>query len=65
VAAQSVVKGEFADFAFLAGNPVQVVGDTREVDEPWLQAHPELREHHEAWVRDTTKATPAAQALTP
>ena len=67
VAAQSVVKGEFADFAFLAGNPAQVVGDTREIDEPWLQRHPELREHHDAWVRDTTKAkaTSAAQALKP
>jgi acetyltransferase-like isoleucine patch superfamily enzyme len=63
VAAQSVVKGEFADFAFLAGNPAQVVGDTREIDEPWLQAHPELREHHEAWVSGTAKATSAAQAL--
>ena len=61
VAAQSVVKGQFADFAFLAGNPAQVVGDTREIDEPWLQRHPELREHHDAWVA----ATSAAQALTP
>ena len=65
VAAQSVVKGEFADFAFLAGNPAQVVGDTREIDEPWLQRHPELREHHEAWVGGTAKATSAAQARKP
>ena len=69
VAAQSVVKGQFADFAFLAGNPAQVVGDTREIDEPWLVQHPELREHHDAWVTATSTATatatPAAQALTP
>jgi len=60
VAAHSVVKGEFADFAFIAGNPAQVVGDTREIDEPWLQRHPELRAHHEAWVAATsTNLAPA------
>jgi len=65
VAAQSVVKGEFPDFAFLAGNPAQVVGDTREIDEPWLVQHPELREHHDAWITATAQATSAAPALTP
>jgi acetyltransferase-like isoleucine patch superfamily enzyme len=49
VAAYSRVRGEFADFAVLAGNPAQVVGDTRERDAPWLAEHPELRAVYAAW----------------
>ena len=36
VAAHSRVRGQFPDFAVLAGSPAQVVGDTREADERWL-----------------------------
>ena len=32
VAAFSLVKGDFPDFAIIAGNPATIVGDTRELD---------------------------------
>ena len=51
VRAGSVVRGEFADFAVLAGNPAVQVGDTRDGDAKWLAEHPQLREHYEAWAR--------------
>ena len=51
VRAGAVVRGTFPDFAVLAGNPAQVVGDTREKDEAWLAEHPELRAHYDAWAR--------------
>jgi acetyltransferase-like isoleucine patch superfamily enzyme len=47
-----VAAGEYPDFAVLAGNPACVVGDTREMDMDWLEAHAELRELYEEWVRD-------------
>lgn len=50
VAAYSHVKaGDYPDFSILAGNPAQVVGDTRDKDAPWLDAHPELRHHYRKW----------------
>ena len=36
VAAHSRVRGQFPDFAVLAGSPARVVGDVREGDERWL-----------------------------
>lgn len=44
--------GVFPDFAIIAGNPAQVVGDTRDLDRSWLQDHPELRPCYEAWAND-------------
>lgn len=49
VCAYSQVRGRFPDFAVLAGQPAQVVGDTRDRDHRWLAAHPELRAVYEAW----------------
>jgi len=49
VAAHSRVRGAFPDFAVLAGNPARVVGDTREADERWLAAHPELQAAYRRW----------------
>jgi acetyltransferase-like isoleucine patch superfamily enzyme len=49
VRAGSVVRGRFPDFAVLAGNPAQVVGDTREADAALLQEHPAWRVHRDAW----------------
>lgn len=49
VAAYSRVRGEFPAFAVLAGNPAQVVGDTRERDAPWLREHPELQQPYRDW----------------
>lgn len=37
VAAHSRVRGQFPDFAVLAGSPARVVGDVREADERWLR----------------------------
>ena len=49
VESHSRVRGDFPDFAVLAGSPARVVGDTREGDAEWLAAHPEWRAHYEAW----------------
>ncbi len=49
VRAGSVLRGEFAAFAVVAGNPAVVVGDSRDGDARWLEAQPELRAHYEAW----------------
>jgi acetyltransferase-like isoleucine patch superfamily enzyme len=54
VAAHSRVRGQFPDFAVLAGSPAQVVGDTRETDERWLNAHPELMADYQRWRQGLT-----------
>ena len=58
VASHSRVRGEFPDFAIIAGSPASVVGDTRDDDGRWLQAHPEWRAHYEAWAGDGAFADP-------
>lgn len=47
-----VAAGEYPDFAVLAGNPAKVIGDTREIDEQWLQDYPQLRPYYEAWAHE-------------
>jgi acetyltransferase-like isoleucine patch superfamily enzyme len=49
IAAYSYVKGEFPDFAIIAGNPAKVIGDTREQDEAILQGNPELKSYYNEW----------------
>ena len=49
VCAYTAVRGHFPEFAVLAGNPAQVVGDTRERDASWLAKHPEMAEAYRAW----------------
>jgi len=49
VRAYSYVDGDVPDFAVVAGQPAQVVGDTREVDREWLVAHPDERGDYDAW----------------
>ncbi|MDD3265906.1 MAG: acyltransferase [Burkholderiales bacterium] len=49
VSAYSLVKGEFPDFAIIAGNPAVQVGDTRKTDEKMLQQYPELRKYYDEW----------------
>jgi len=51
VRAFSYVNGEVPDFAIVGGQPARVQGDTRAIDEPWLQQHPECRADHAAWAR--------------
>ena len=51
VRAYSYVDGVVPDFAVVGGQPAKVIGDTRELDADWLQAHPALRRHYDAWSR--------------
>lgn len=55
VRAGSVVRGQFPDFAVIAGNPAQQVGDSREADQRWLAQHPELQAHYQAWAGHLTR----------
>jgi len=52
VSAYSFVKGDFPDFSIINGNPARVTGSTKELDRPWLEKHPELREWYDAWASD-------------
>lgn len=52
VSAYSMVKGEFPDYAIIAGNPAKVVGDTREIDAKLLSKHPELQNYYDEWTKD-------------
>jgi acetyltransferase-like isoleucine patch superfamily enzyme len=49
VRAFSYVEGEVPDFAIVAGQPAQVVGDTRERDARFLATAPEWRAAYDAW----------------
>ncbi len=49
VRAYSYVNGAVPDFAIVAGQPAVVVGDTREVDRAWLEAHADARADYDAW----------------
>jgi acetyltransferase-like isoleucine patch superfamily enzyme len=49
ISAYSMVKGTIPDFSIVAGNPAVVVGDTRELDEPFLREHPRLRTYYQKW----------------
>lgn len=51
VAAYSYVKGEFPDFSIISGNPAKVVGDTRQLDEPYLNENPDLRAFYNKWLK--------------
>lgn len=53
VQAYSYVAGDVPDFAIVGGQPARVIGDTREGDQAWLLAHPELRDLYEAWAGDS------------
>lgn len=49
VTAFSYVEGEVPDFAIVSGNPAKVVGDTRKLDEKYLQMYPELQANYDQW----------------
>jgi acetyltransferase-like isoleucine patch superfamily enzyme len=49
VRAGSVVRGDFPEFSVLDGRPARVVGDSRQADRRWLEAHPELIGAYAAW----------------
>lgn len=57
VKAGSFVAGEVPDFAVVEGQPARVVGDTRELDRAWIEAHAaaygaDAAAAYEAWVRE-------------
>ena len=52
VSAHSLVKGEFADYSIIKGNPAQVVGNTKDLDAKYLEDNPGLKEHYEAWSQE-------------
>lgn len=58
VKAYSYVDGEVPDFAVVAGQPAVVVGDTRELDRAWLDAHPGQRADYDAWAGPAADASP-------
>ncbi|MCJ8288210.1 MAG: acyltransferase [Crocinitomicaceae bacterium] len=51
VASHSMVKGNFPDFSVIGGTPAKVIGDTRKLDEPYLNEHPELRTNYDNWAK--------------
>jgi acetyltransferase-like isoleucine patch superfamily enzyme len=52
VQAYSYVKGNFPDFSILGGNPAKIIGDTRQLDQKYLEEHPELKPTYEAWTAE-------------
>jgi acetyltransferase-like isoleucine patch superfamily enzyme len=62
VESHSRVRGEFPDFAVIAGVPAQVVGDTRETDAPWLARHTEWQAHYDAGAASEGRASPLGAA---
>lgn len=56
ISAYSYVKGEFEDFAIISGNPATKVGDTREMDQKYLEEHPDLVNFYNAWSKSPDDA---------
>ena len=54
VRAFSYVSGVVPDFAIVGGQPAQVIGDTRQLDQAWLTAHPQQRADYDAWAHRET-----------
>ena len=50
--AYSYVRGTYPDYSVIGGNPAIVLGDTRTLDQPYLDEHPELKAHYEAWTSE-------------
>lgn len=51
VSAYSYVKGEFEDFSIISGNPAKKVGDTRDMDQKYLDQYPDLVDFYNAWAK--------------
>lgn len=52
VQSHSLVKGDFPDFSIIGGRPAAVVGDTRKLDEKFLEENDLLKKNYEAWVEN-------------
>jgi glycosyltransferase involved in cell wall biosynthesis len=46
VSAFSFVRGEFDDYSIIKGNPAVVIGDSRNIDEDFINQNPELQHLH-------------------
>lgn len=46
----SYVNGEFPDFAIISGNPAKVIGDTREIDKPFLDENKQIQGFYNEWI---------------
>jgi acetyltransferase-like isoleucine patch superfamily enzyme len=46
ISAYSLVKGSFPAYSIIKGNPAVIVGDTRVIDEEFLQKNPELKSYY-------------------
>ena len=63
VSAGSVLRGDFPAFSRIAGNPAQVVGDSRDGDARWLDEQPALRARYDAWAAADLSTEPAKHAV--
>lgn len=52
VSAYSFIKGDFPDFSIIKGNPAEVVGSTKELDEQYLQDNPDLKVIYDTWSQE-------------
>jgi acetyltransferase-like isoleucine patch superfamily enzyme len=46
VCAYSNVKGEFADYSIIAGNPAKVIGNTKDKDTMLIEQYPEIQQYY-------------------
>lgn len=56
VAANSYVKGHFGNYSVIKGNPACIVGDTRQIDRPFLEQYPELETYYRRWADEDDAA---------
>lgn len=51
VQSHSLVKGTFPDFSIIAGNPAKRIGDTRDLDQKYLQSNDILKKTYSQWAK--------------
>ncbi|MFZ6052140.1 acyltransferase [Halocola ammonii] len=51
VQSHSLVKGTYPDFSIIAGNPAVRIGDTRDLDQKFLEAHDILKKTYSQWAK--------------
>lgn len=51
VQSHSLVKGTFPDFSIIAGNPAKKIGDTRDLDDKYLQSNDILKKTYSEWAK--------------
>jgi acetyltransferase-like isoleucine patch superfamily enzyme len=51
VQSHSLVKGTYPNFSIIAGNPAERIGDTRDLDQKYLDAHDILKKTYSQWAK--------------